>query len=76
MSMARYFFHVIDGQMLLDEHGTECATLADMRDQAIETAGAILRDMGGNFPTGVEWQMHVTDEAKKTVLRLRFSADG
>jgi hypothetical protein len=46
-----------------------------VRNQAITTAGAILRDKGGRYPVGEEWQMHVTDERKKTVLKLRFSVD-
>ena len=73
--MPRYFFNVIDGQFLVDDEGTVCPDMADVRAQAIDTAGAILRDLGGKFPKGLEWQMHVTDEAKNTVFRLRFSAE-
>ena len=73
--MSRYFFHVVDGQFLVDDEGTECAGMAEVRSQAIHTAGTILRDMNGSFPSGLEWQMHVTDEAKTTVFKLRFSAE-
>jgi hypothetical protein len=73
--MPRYFFNVIDGEFLVDEEGTTCADMAAVRDQAITTAGAILRDKGGHYPAGQEWQMHVTDRSKKTVLRLRFSVE-
>ena len=73
--MPRYFFHIIDGQFVVDGEGTECSGMAEVRTQAIQTAGAILRDMNGTFPSGLEWQMHVTDEAKTTVFKLRFSAE-
>ena len=73
--MPRYFFNVVDGKFLVDDTGTECSGMAEMRDQAIRASGAILRDLGGHFPKGLEWQMHVTDEGKNTVFRLRFSAE-
>ena len=73
--MARYFFNVIDGKLIIDKEGTECAGMAEVREQAITTAGEILRDAAGRFLSGTEWQMHVTDAEQKTVLRLRFSAD-
>lgn len=36
--MARYIFNVIDGSSLVDDTGSECADMADMRPQAIEAA--------------------------------------
>lgn len=73
--VSRYFFNVIDGKFLVDEEGTECSGMDEVRLQAISTAGEILKDMAKSFPEALEWQMHVTDESKTTVLRLRFSAD-
>lgn len=73
--MARYFFNVIDGKLLTDEEGTECASLDEARAAAIETAGAMLRDAGRGIWDGSEWQMLVTDEEHRTRLRLRFSAE-
>lgn len=73
--MPLYFFNVIDGEFLVDAEGTRCADMIAVRDQAITTAGAILRDKGGAYPQGREWQMHVSDENKKIVLKLRFSVD-
>jgi hypothetical protein len=73
--LPRYFFHVIDGKFLVDTEGTQCASLGDMRHQAIRTAGDILSDMAGHFPAGLDWQMHVTDENQATVLKLHFSAE-
>ena len=73
--MARYFFNIIDGQFIVDDEGTLCASVGDMRQLAIRTAGAMLSDMAGHFPAGVDWQMHVTNESRETVLKLRFSAE-
>lgn len=73
--MPRFYFHVIDGKFLVDDEGTECIGIAQVREQAIATAGAILRDYAGDFPSGLEWQMHVTDDAKATVFKLRFSME-
>jgi len=73
--MPLYFFNIIDGEFLVEHEGTDCVNMKAVRNQAITTAGAILRDKGGRYPVGEEWQMHVTDERRKTVLKLRFSVD-
>jgi hypothetical protein len=74
--MPRYFFHVIDGKVLIDSEGTDCSDLADVRAQAIEAAGAMLRDAAATMPPGHEWQMHVADQDKATVLKLTFAMEG
>ncbi len=73
--MSRYFFHVIDGQFLVDNVGTELPDMGAVRAMAVEASGELLRDLGMDAWTGSEWQMHVTDEAKHTVLKIRFSAE-
>jgi hypothetical protein len=70
-----YFFHVVDGEFLVDATGTQCAGMSEVRHQAIKTAGEILADKGARFPNGLEWQMHVTNASNKTVLKLKFSAE-
>jgi hypothetical protein len=72
--MDRYFFHVIDGKFLVDTQGTDLPDLAAARNEAIVAAGEILRDAGRSAWNGAEWQMHVTDSNKKTVLKLTFTA--
>jgi hypothetical protein len=73
--MPRYFFHVIDGKKLIDDEGTELLGLRQARTEAIQLAGAILRDEGDTFWNGIEWHMNVTDASGQSVLKLRFSAD-
>ncbi len=73
--MARYFFNVIDGKFLVDDVGVELPDMASVRTMAIQTAGEILRDEGAHLAAENEWQMYVTNEAKETVFKLRFSAE-
>jgi len=73
--MPRYFFHVIDGRSIIDNQGSELASLKEARVEAIQLAGAILRDEGDTFWNGQEWHMDVTDASGQSVLKLRFSAD-
>jgi len=73
--MPRYFFHVIDGRSIIDNQGSELAGLKEARVEAIQLAGAILRDEGDTFWNGQEWHMDVTDASGQSVLKLRFSAE-
>jgi hypothetical protein len=73
--MPRYFFNVHDGKDLPDDSGTELADRKEAHRQAITTAGEMLREIEREFLAGDVWEMHVTDEAGKTVCRLRFSAE-
>ena len=72
--MPRYFFHVIDGRSIIDHEASELASLKEARVEAIQLAGAILRDEGDTFWSGEEWHMNVTDAAGQSVLKVRFSA--
>jgi hypothetical protein len=73
MALTRYFFTILDGKLIVDDEGTLCSSWADMRLQAIDLAGACLKDLAPHYPAGLEWQMVVTNEAKEAVLKLRFS---
>jgi hypothetical protein len=73
--MPRYFFNVIDGRSIIDNQGSELAGLKEARVEAIQLAGAILRDEGDTFWNGEQWHMNVTDASGQSVLKLRFSAE-
>jgi hypothetical protein len=73
--MPRYFFHIIDGQEIIDEEGTELAGVNEARAEAIVLSGEMLRDSGGKFWNNGVWQLRVTDEAGDKVCALTFSAD-
>jgi hypothetical protein len=72
--MPRYFFHINDGEDFPDTEGTVLADTAEAHAQAVETAGAMLRDKGKRLWDGPEWRMTVLDEAGQAVCDLRFSA--
>lgn len=73
--MPRYFFDVHDGKDLPDIDGTELADRDAAHMEAVAAAGEMLKETGRRFLHGSFWEMHVTDEAGKTVCRLRFSAE-
>jgi hypothetical protein len=73
--VARYFFNVHDGHDLPDHGGTELPNRDAAHRQAIVAAGEMLRELEREFLASDVWEMHVTDEAGKTVCRLKFSAE-
>ena len=72
--MPRYFFHVIDRRSIIDNEGSELAGIKEARIEAVQLAGAIMRDEGDKFWSGEEWHMDATDASGYSVLKLRFSA--
>ncbi len=71
--MARYYFNINDGTDLPDVEGLEIADLNRARAEAIRAAGEMIRDLPGKFD-GQEWVMEVTDQSKRPVFTLRFTA--
>jgi hypothetical protein len=47
--MPRYFFHVIDGEEIIDGEGTMLAGVNEARAEAIVVSGEMLKDLGGKF---------------------------
>jgi hypothetical protein len=72
--MARYFFHVLDGKIAIDQVGSELAGIEEAREEAIHTAGEIIRSRTGGAHAG-PWRMIVADAESKVVFSLEFSAD-
>ena len=70
----RYFFNIVDGHDLPDNVGTELPDLTSVREQALTTAGELLRDADEHFWAGGDWRMHVVDQSGREVLTLHFSA--
>ncbi|PVE21304.1 hypothetical protein DC522_27250 [Microvirga sp. KLBC 81] len=73
--MPRYFFHICDGEEVLDDVGTVLASREEARAHAIVVAGELLRDAGRKFWSGTEWRLRVTDETGTRVCTLRFLAE-
>lgn len=69
--MPRYFFHVINGTVLLDHEGIELPDLQAARAMAIRTSGELLYGLGEHWE-GTEWHLEVADEAGQVLLALHF----
>ncbi|ANY77441.1 hypothetical protein BB934_03730 [Microvirga ossetica] len=70
-----YFFHAFNGHAHPDTEGIELSGLEEARQEAVQTAGEIIRGNGIKSRTGSDWRMEVTDAAGQGLLRLRFSLE-
>lgn len=70
--MARYFFHVADGKMTIDDVGTDLPDMDRVRRETIRTAGQMLSD-GDQSWKGNAWRMMVADEAGTIVFGVNIS---
>ena len=71
--MPRYYFHILDGTSVIDETGVELAGLQAARVEAIELAGAVLREgISDRFWEGDPWQLVVTDSPSPRAGRTHF----
>ena len=73
--MPRYFFHIIDGEEIIDEEGTVLPGMDEARAEAIVLSGEMLRDAGGKFWNNGAWQLRGFVEAGEKVCALTFAAD-
>jgi hypothetical protein len=74
--MPRYFFNVRDGRNIQDEIGSDLDGIEAARVEAVETAGALIRQLGASFwDDPDQWTMEVTDDGGQVLFTLRFSGD-
>jgi hypothetical protein len=74
--VSRYFFHVMDGRVSIDQDGTDLEGIDQVRREAVRAAGEILAN--GEAPGMLEghpWNMTVADESGTTILTLRFKME-
>ncbi|MDX6806287.1 DUF6894 family protein [Terrihabitans rhizophilus] len=71
--MPRFYFNVIDSRFIPDTTGAECADMAVVRRSAVRAAGEMLSEFSEDASGTSDWQMIVTDEASRPVMKLRFS---
>ncbi|MCV9967818.1 hypothetical protein OIU34_39115 [Pararhizobium sp. BT-229] len=72
--MARYFFHVADGKITIDDVGTDLPDMDRVRRESVRTAGQMLSD-GDQTWTGKAWRMEVADETGTIVFGVNISID-
>jgi hypothetical protein len=72
--MARYFFHTLNGKMLVDDVGVEFASMDEVRSETIRASGQMLSH-GVQGWKGDAWQMIVADESGTIVFSVSFRTD-
>jgi hypothetical protein len=75
----RYYFHLKDGEVLLDDEGLELGSLAAVRKEAVQSSIDLLKGAPrrSEFWAGEPWMLWVTDGpngAGNTVLAISFSS--
>jgi hypothetical protein len=79
--MPHYYFHLQNGEILLDDAGLELRDIAAAQNEALRVSGDLIK--GGPRATatlwnGTPWRLWVTDQPDgegKTFFALRFSAE-
>lgn len=66
--MGRYFFNISDEEQNSDAIGTECADVAEVRSEAVETMQELLKGRLLQNNDRTYMAINVTDEAGKTVM--------
>jgi len=75
--MARFYFHVANGQTTLDEVGTDLAGLHAVQQEALGITRELMFGGGAAFWAGQPCRLWVTDEpnaAGRIILSLQLSA--
>ena len=78
--MPRYYFHILNGKMLIDDVGVEVADTEAAKLEAVKYAGNVLTS---EDPTdmwkGIPWELKVTDgpspKEGRTLLTLTLTAE-
>jgi hypothetical protein len=79
--MPRYYFHLENGQTLLDNTGLDLRDIAAATNEALQSSGEILKDWTRStapLRNGTAWRRWVTEKPNgegKTICTLRFSAE-
>jgi len=77
--MPRYYFHLEDGQHLLDDTGLDLLDIAAAQNEALRANGDLLRgERNASLWNGKPWRLWVTDSPNglgNTFFTLRFSAE-
>jgi hypothetical protein len=70
--VARFFFHVGNGQELRDDAGMDLNSLKEAREEALLTASELLGGDGPfwSFPV---WAVRVTDDAGEDVFTVKVT---
>jgi hypothetical protein len=73
--MARYFFHIVDGEFRPDSVGEELETLADAQRAAITRVSTAAAARQESFWTGHGLRLIVTDVGGETIFDLNLKGE-
>jgi hypothetical protein len=73
--MPQFCFTIIDGSALPFNEHMELPDIQAARAMALRTSGEIISHLDvGTWDDANEWAMHMTDEASRMVMVIKFSA--
>lgn len=72
--MSRFYFHVYDGKVFMDDVGVELADITQARTEALEQCRKLLTKRPGDFWTGEEWRIDVCCPRDVVRFSLKFQA--
>lgn len=70
--MARYFFHVHDGETMPDPVGRELPNMRAVRIEAVKRVSSLLGDDPERFWNGQDWSLEVRDSQDLILFTLEF----
>lgn len=70
--MARYFFHVFNDEITLDEEGAELADLDAARAYAVESARALAADSVRHGHLNLDHRIEIVDAADARRMTVTF----
>lgn len=70
--MPRFYFHVIDGKILIDGEGTELPDEDAARFQAVAIASSLLKGSVKAWPHEPGWQVIVANASRTVIATLAF----
>lgn len=70
--MPKFYFHVIDGQILIDGEGTELPDNDAARREAVAIASSLLKGSLKAWPSENGWQVVVADASRTVIATLAF----
>jgi hypothetical protein len=74
MSMALFYFHVFNGHQSHDDVGSECADMAQVRAEAVDTITECVRSGFLANKDAASCFVQVVDSLGKTVMIANFTA--
>jgi hypothetical protein len=75
--MSMYYFHIKDGETLLDEIGSDHSSLVNVQKEALKACREMVTG-SPKFWEGQQWELWVTDKPNgrgTTILTLRISGE-